>query len=624
MGLPFFTIYYIKKQKIFDFKFKTDQIICQTIGFNEVLNNVKLLSNQHLSFKFVCMSKTKMKLIILLMSIASLGLIGFQYYWVNNALRINEERFEQNVYQSLASTIELLEKGETSDVFLSYLAKDTILQRSLFQRIEPIDIQIRQRPIQRRRPSVMDSMMREPIPQVSQRFRRIIEARGMDLAILLDLENFFTNLTPEIASSLFTMDEMVILLQERERQLQYLNQAETPFRSRYGVNVEPEVVEEYNIPKDALEKIGRANLKIEAMNRAWEELLGGQKNVLARMDTTQLKSILNYQLRERGIEQAFDLAIRDDQGSIITLAGLKETDLLIHEGLQARLYPSDIFGKENYLMIYFPSKKLYIFQQIWLPLLSSLLFLGVIIFCFAYAIKVIIRQKNLSEVKNDFINNMTHEFKTPIATVSLAVEALQDPDLLTQDAFRKRYLNIIKEENKRLGSQVEKVLQAATLDKKEFKLKLEFIKLDEILEVAKSHFELQVENKGGKIQLETLLKDPVIEADTFHLSHIINNLLDNANKYAQDNPHIIIKSWDQNGNVFVSIQDNGIGMTKEAIKKIFDKFYRVPTGNVHDVKGFGLGLAYVKTMVEAHQGDISVNSELGKGSIFTIKLPKKQ
>lgn len=569
------------------------------------------------------MSKSKMKLIILLMSLASLGLIGFQYYWVTNALRINEERFEQNVYQSLASTIELLEKGETSDVFLSYLAKDTLLQRSLFQKIEPIDVQVRQRPSTRRRPSVMDSMMRQPIPQVSQRFRRIIESRGMDVSILLDLDNFFTNLTPEIASSLFTMDEMEILLQERERQMQYLNQ-EPPFKSRYGVTIEAEVVEEYNIPKDALEKIGRANLKIEAMNRAWEELLGGQKNILSRMDTSQLKSVLGYQLRERGIDQTFDLAIKDDQEDIIPLAGLKNTQLLLYEGIQARLFPSDIFGKENYLMIYFPHKKRYIFQQIWLPLLSSLLFLGIIIFCFVYAIKVIIRQKNLSEVKNDFINNMTHEFKTPIATVSLAVEALQDPDLMNQDKFRKRYLSIIKEENKRLGSQVEKVLQAATLDKKDFKLKIETINLEELLHNAKQNFELQVENKGGKILLETAIADPYLEADAFHLSHIINNLLDNANKYAKDEPLIKIKSWDQNGSVFVSIVDNGIGMSKEAQKKIFDKFYRVPTGNLHDVKGFGLGLAYVKTMLEAHQGEISVSSELGKGSTFTIKLPKKQ
>jgi two-component system phosphate regulon sensor histidine kinase PhoR len=171
---------------------------------------------------------------------------------------------------------------------------------------------------------------------------------------------------------------------------------------------------------------------------------------------------------------------------------------------------------------------------------------------------------------------------------------------------------------------VEKVLQSAALDKKEFKLKFEKLDITEILQSAKKQIGLQVENKGGKIELETELNEPYLEADTFHLSHIVNNLLDNAIKYSKDKPDIQIKSWDQNGSIFVSVKDHGIGMSKDAVKKIFDKFYRVPTGNLHDVKGFGLGLAYVKAMIEAHKGEIKVSSEPGKGSIFTLKLPKKQ
>ncbi|SMD42091.1 two-component system, OmpR family, phosphate regulon sensor histidine kinase PhoR [Aquiflexum balticum DSM 16537] len=570
------------------------------------------------------MSKSKMKLIIVLMSIASIGLIGFQYYWVSNALRINEERFEQTVYQSLAATVSQIDKGETSDIFLSYLAKDTLLQQSMFQRIEPIVVQVRQRPINTRRPSMMDSILQQQIPQISQSFRRLIESRGVDLSVFSDLDNFFTYLTPEIASTIFTPDEMEILLQERERQYQYLNQAETTFRRRYGINRPSDYIEEYNVPKDALEKIRNANIKIEFMNRAWEELLEGQRDVLSRMDTSQLRKYLKNNLKERGIGESFDLGILDDKGMLIPISSLIDSSRLVSNGIQARLFPSDILGKENYLVVHFPTKKAYIFRQIWLPVLSSLLFIGIVIFCFIYAIKVIIRQKKLSDIKNDFINNMTHEFKTPIATVSLAVEALQDPELLNQESFRKRYLSIIKDENTRLGSQVEKVLQSATLDKKDFKLKLEKVNMDDILENARQHIGLQVENKGGKIELLSELKEPYLEADSFHISHIINNLLDNAIKYAKDKPNIEIKSWDQNGSLFVSVKDNGIGMSKESVKKIFDKFYRVPTGNLHDVKGFGLGLAYVKTMTEAHKGEITVNSEPGKGSIFTLKLPKKQ
>jgi two-component system phosphate regulon sensor histidine kinase PhoR len=446
----------------------------------------------------------------------------------------------------------------------------------------------------------------------------------MDLSLFTDLDNFFTNLTPVIASSLFTPDEMEILLEERQRQYQYLNQAETQFRRRYGISRDADFIEEYNIPRDALDKIRSANLKIEFMNRAWEELLEGQKDVISRMDTGQVKEFLKNNLKERGIAERFDLGIIDDKGLFIPISTIIDSTKIVASNLQARLFPSDILGKENYLVVHFPSKNAYIFRQIWLPVLSSLLFIGIVIFCFVYAIRVIIRQKNLSDIKNDFINNMTHEFKTPIATVSLAIEALQDPDLMSQDSFRNRYLSIIKDENKRLGGQVEKVLQSAALDKKEFKLKFEKLDITEILQSAKKQIGLQVENKGGKIELETELNEPYLEADTFHLSHIVNNLLDNAIKYSKDKPDIQIKSWDQNGSIFVSVKDHGIGMSKDAVKKIFDKFYRVPTGNLHDVKGFGLGLAYVKAMIEAHKGEIKVISEPGKGSIFTLKLPKKQ
>jgi two-component system phosphate regulon sensor histidine kinase PhoR len=185
-------------------------------------------------------------------------------------------------------------------------------------------------------------------------------------------------------------------------------------------------------------------------------------------------------------------------------------------------------------------------------------------------------------------------------------------------------LGIVKEENKRLVSQVENVLQAAALDKKDFKLKIEKINLSDLLESNVDQMSLQLEKRDGKISFVNKLKDPVIEGDAFHITHIFNNLLDNANKYSPENPVIKIEARDDGNEVIVSIQDQGMGMTKESQRKIFDKFYRVPTGNLHDVKGFGLGLSYVKTMLEAHKGDVHVHSEPGKGSTFTINLPKKQ
>jgi two-component system, OmpR family, phosphate regulon sensor histidine kinase PhoR len=337
-----------------------------------------------------------------------------------------------------------------------------------------------------------------------------------------------------------------------------------------------------------------------------------------------VKNVVSSQLAQKGIRQDFKLAVLDDNDSIIGLSQPHFREEMLEDGIKARLFPSDIVGRENYLLIHFPNKQKYLLQQVWLPLLSSLAFLIIIIACFVYAIKVIIRQKKLSETKNDFINNMTHEFKTPIATVSLAVEALQDPDLQNQESFRNRYLGIIKSENKRLGVHVEKVLQAAALDKKDFKLKFEKVNLSEILEKAKQHIALQVEKREGEIRADINLSDPYVEGDPFHLANVINNLLDNANKYSPGKPDITLSAHEEQNRIAISIQDKGMGMNKEAQRKIFDKFYRVPTGNVHDVKGFGLGLAYVKTMVEAHHGQVLVDSEPDKGSIFTIYLPKKK
>ena len=327
---------------------------------------------------------------------------------------------------------------------------------------------------------------------------------------------------------------------------------------------------------------------------------------------------------EKGIAEDFELGIQNDQGQLVGIGQISDPLVIKNQGVQAKLFPNDILGKDNFIYVYFPEKSSHVFRQIWLPISSSIVFIFVIIFCFVYAIRVIIRQKALSDIKNDFINNMTHEFKTPLATVSLAVEALQDPELSNQDTFRARYLGIIKDENKRLVSQVEKVLQAAALEKNDFKLKIEPIHLNELLESTVEHISLQVESKGGKIEFINQLKNPEIEGDAFHLTHIFNNLLDNANKYSKESPIIKVVAKDDQDQVLVTIQDQGIGMNKEAVKKIFDKFYRVPTGNIHDVKGFGLGLSYVKTMLEAHKGGIHVQSEPGKGSIFTINLPKKQ
>ena len=574
------------------------------------------------------MSKRSIILIIVLMSLSSFGLIGFQYYWVRNAISINRERFDQNVLQALSSTVDELEKVQTRNTIFSTLMQDSVFQQSIFQKIEPIEYQISQRPSYRRRPSLIDTIFKGTAPELSPTFRRILESQGVNINILEELEQFFAFMTPEQASKLFTPDEMEVLLQEKERQFQYLNEIEKSQRAIRNSQPSsfPQVISDFNISlsDDALDKIRKANLKIDIANQTVDEIMAGQKAILDRLDTTEVRRIVRGHLLERGISESFELGLLKDDGLFLPIGEVAQQFTLVQLGIQAKLFPNDIMGKNNFLYIYFPEKGNYIARQVWLPISSSLIFIGVIIFCFIYAIKVIIRQKALSDIKNDFINNMTHEFKTPLATVSLAVEALQDPELSSHDKFRKRYLGIIKDENKRLVAQVENVLQAAALDKKDFNLKLEPLNLSEILESTVDHFALLIEKRGGEIKFDNQLKDAEIEGDRFHLTHIFNNLLDNANKYSPDKPKIEIQVTANSEQFSIKIKDHGIGMSKDSQRKIFDKFYRVPTGNIHDVKGFGLGLSYVKTMLEAHKGTISVACEPGKGSTFTINLPKTQ
>ncbi|KPQ18047.1 MAG: two component signal transduction system OmpR family histidine kinase [Algoriphagus marincola HL-49] len=571
------------------------------------------------------MSKRKINLIIILMSVASFGLMAFQYYWVNNAISINQQRFDQEVYQALASTVDELEKSEASDVVLTQLARDPKLRESLFQKIEPIDLdEIRPRLQVRSKASILDTLDIGKVPEVSTTFKRMLEVRGINISLLDELEQFFTYMTPEVASTMFTPDEMAILLEEKERQLQYLSKLEKASERNSNQSIVEEAFIQYetNVSQEALNKIRRVNLKIDMMNRAWDEYSQGQRAIMERLDTAQVRKIVKSFLLERGIMENFELGILKDDGLLMGIGPVDQPFRLVQYGIQAKLFPRDIVGKENYLYIFFPEKNKHVLRQLWIPLASSILFIGVIIWCFIYAIRVIFKQKALSDIKNDFINNMTHEFKTPLATVSLAVEALQDPELSSQDRFRDRYLGIIKDENKRLVSQVENVLQAAALEKQDFKLKLEEVNISELLGDAVDHFSLQIEKRSGELTFENELEHPILLADKFHIAHIFNNLLDNANKYSPEKPEISVKAWEDKDQIFVSIQDQGIGMSKDALRKIFDKFYRVPTGNVHDVKGFGLGLSYVKTMLEAHKGGINVQSEIGKGSTFIINLPK--
>jgi two-component system phosphate regulon sensor histidine kinase PhoR len=265
-------------------------------------------------------------------------------------------------------------------------------------------------------------------------------------------------------------------------------------------------------------------------------------------------------------------------------------------------------------------------KELRLRIVTSILFTIIIITAFYLTVRTMLRQKKLGEIKNDFINNMTHEFKTPIATISLAVDAMKNEKVL-QDRTKMSYFSaIIKEENQRMNRQVETILKASQLEKQELELNMQPLHVHEVIKDVVDNFALQLQEKGGKAELLLNAANDLVTADEVHFSNMINNLIDNAVKYAKENTPLLLKIITQsNGkNLTVRVEDNGIGMNKETIKRVFERFYRAHTGNLHNVKGFGLGLSYVKTVVEAQGGEIKVDSVLGRGSVFIIDLPLKK
>ena len=279
------------------------------------------------------------------------------------------------------------------------------------------------------------------------------------------------------------------------------------------------------------------------------------------------------------------------------------------------------FTKEEYLVLIVPHQRTIILKEMTWFILGAIVFTLIITMAFFQTIRTLLKQKKLSEIKSDFINNMTHEFKTPLATISLAVDALKNEKVVADKEKSNYFTGIIKEENKRMNKQVETILQAALLDKQEVQLNLKKVSAHTLINSALNNIRLPITERNGNLVVHLDAQKDMIQADEVHFTNLVNNLLDNALKYSGDVPNITLTTMNVGNQFKVKIEDNGIGMNKETLNRIFEKFYRAHTGNIHNVKGFGLGLSYVKTMVEAHKGTIKAESTLGKGSCFTISFP---
>ncbi len=346
------------------------------------------------------------------------------------------------------------------------------------------------------------------------------------------------------------------------------------------------------------------------------------KPIEQRIDFAHMENQLKRELENNGITTPFKVILIDYTGAEVYRTAAFDVPNMEHYFSQL-LFPNDFNPKLNILRVYFPYAKEYLTQPVSFMIFSTVLFTIILFLVFLATIILIFRQKRLGEMKTDFMNNMTHEFKTPISSISLASQMLKDEGITKTPEVLKSISNIIYEETKRLSFQVEKVLETSILEKEKSIMKFKEANIHELIEHVCNNFSIKVSSKGGIINTNLEASEYWSMVDEMHFTNVIYNLLDNALKYRNldQSPILRIKTWNEKETLFISIEDNGIGIKKDQLKKIFEKFHRVPTGNVHNVKGFGLGLAYVKKIIEKHKGAIRAESELHKGTKFIITIP---
>ncbi len=339
------------------------------------------------------------------------------------------------------------------------------------------------------------------------------------------------------------------------------------------------------------------------------------------LDNKQIEYMLNRSLKFSNIQTPFEFAVI--RNGVVGEGNYKKSrkNDFLKSNYMVKLFPDNIINQDLILSVVFPERTNYVLGSMAFILGGSLLFSLIILATFAMSLFFIIRQKRISEMKSDFINNMTHEFKTPIATISLAADTITNPKVINDESNIRHFISMIKKENSRMNKKVETILQIASLDKKEIDFKFEDISLHTIIEKAVDTIDILIQQRKGKIKLALNAAAPVVYGDNEHLFNLVNNLFDNALKYSPDAPEITVETRNEDNGVVLCVEDKGVGMTKHVQSRIFERFYRQTTGNVHDVKGFGLGLNYARAIVDAHRGNISVQSEPGKGSRFTVYLP---
>ncbi|HEX8013590.1 MAG TPA: HAMP domain-containing sensor histidine kinase [Flavobacterium sp.] len=525
------------------------------------------------------MNKLFFRILVLLMSLSLIGIILVQVYWFNSSLENNEEQFKNHVTQVISDVSDRLEEDE------KYSFQDKINH-------------------------IKDSTGK--IPQKEDLLEILFVQRNTKTNKTIVYKNSITSEKYDINGSIFNK--------------KFNSDGFKSFSSKrltevYNNNniIDNSVLNQSTIPDIKIEKDGNLDILNQAQFKISYLDYASILPIDERITKEKLKSLLKKELKEHGIKTKFEFGI---YSSGVPTKIKSEGFHYDKEATYNMPVFADNEGNSKYeLLVTFPYKKKFLLSQLVSITILSIIFTLIIIIAYTSALNQLIRQKQISEIKTDFINNMTHEFKTPIATINLALDAIRNPKIIEDKEKVFRYLQMIRDENKRMHAQVENVLRISKLEKKELDISKEPTVIHDVIEDAIEHVNLILEDKQGTIVKHLNAARTTCLVNEVHFTNVLVNILENAIKYSPDIPEIEVFTENVKDVILIKIKDNGLGMSKTAQKRVFEKFYREHTGDLHNVKGHGLGLAYVKRIVEDHNGQVYVESEKGKGSTFIIKIP---
>lgn len=600
------------------------------------------------------MRKRSIALIIGLMSFALLGVITMQLYFLNQSYQLQSELFDRSVNEALNNVVAKVTRHDAlnflnaktrlrnkanSALKSNALDNNSNVENNVTKSLSKKKLSYRQKKLAILRDSLRRLILNK---KMDDEFDRLTQGGKFDLQFRFEeytdeLGITHQRITPELVKippysqkrKLHKYDTVRYIYSDPQFGKQIIS---VPHINAEWARVQDRKLKERQLNEvrkllenDSLQNTPQNNGKTTVIANLAEEYGKYGEPLKLRLDPYWIDTLLRFELRNKGINLPFSYEVTLANKDSLIFSKANDLSGVRPEFSGINIYQTPIFSKDvindpGIIRVAFPQRNILLLNRMMASLATTGGLLLVLIFCFGYTIFSILKQKKVAEMKTDFINNMTHEFKTPVSTIMIASEALKDSEIAQDQSRVARLANIIYEENERLGSHIERVLNIARIEKNDFKLDKKPLDVNEMIAVVVDSMELKLQKANAAIALQLDAENSIISADELHFSNVIYNLIDNAIKYSVNSPDITISTLNKNGQVVIKVADKGVGMSRDQQTKIFEQFYRIPTGNLHDVKGFGLGLSYVNTVVKRLNGIISVKSEKEKGSEFELKF----